>query len=317
MSYLHIENLYKDQTIFLFKECYALEKIHGTSAHISWKDGRDNITGAQTGGVLHFSSGGSKHVTFVKLFDEAALRAGFRAMGHPDVMIYGESYGGSQQGQKWRYGSALRFIAFEVRIGEHWLAVPQAEDVCKKLGLEFVHYVKVPVTVDALNAERDAPSEQAKRNGVEGDQPREGVVLRPLIELRGNDGERILSKHKRDEERETASPRPVEVDPARLAILTKATEIADEWVTPTRLTHVLDKLETDGKKLGMEQMKDIIAAMAEDVLREGAGEIVDSKEARTAIGKKTATLMKRLLEARLAAMGEGPAPETESEGTSR
>jgi hypothetical protein len=53
--------------------------------------------------------------------------------------------------------------------------------------------------------------------------------------------------------------------------------------------------------------------MVEDILREGAGEVVDSKEARTAIGKKTAVFMKRLLEARLAVIGAGPAPETESE----
>ena len=29
MSYQHILNLYKDQTILLFKECFAMEKIHG------------------------------------------------------------------------------------------------------------------------------------------------------------------------------------------------------------------------------------------------------------------------------------------------
>ena len=29
MGYIHIGNLYKDQEILLFKECYALEKIHG------------------------------------------------------------------------------------------------------------------------------------------------------------------------------------------------------------------------------------------------------------------------------------------------
>lgn len=29
MGYLKINNLYKEQTILLFKECYALEKIHG------------------------------------------------------------------------------------------------------------------------------------------------------------------------------------------------------------------------------------------------------------------------------------------------
>ena len=37
MGYAHIDNLYKEQTILMFRECYALEKIHGTSAHISWK----------------------------------------------------------------------------------------------------------------------------------------------------------------------------------------------------------------------------------------------------------------------------------------
>lgn len=30
MSYLHIPNLYKDQTILLLRECFALEKVHGT-----------------------------------------------------------------------------------------------------------------------------------------------------------------------------------------------------------------------------------------------------------------------------------------------
>ena len=36
MGYLHIENLYKNQTVLMFKELYALEKLHGTSAHIRW-----------------------------------------------------------------------------------------------------------------------------------------------------------------------------------------------------------------------------------------------------------------------------------------
>ena len=277
MGYLHIENLYKDQRILLFRECYALEKIHGTSARVAWREG-----------CVELSSGGAKAATFAALFDVARLTAAFEALGHAHVAVHGEAYGGNQQGQKWRYGDRLRFVAFDVQIGGLWLAVPQAEDVAKKLDLEFVHYARVPTDLTSLDAERDAPSEQARRNGVEGDKPREGVVLRPLLELRGNDDGRIISKHKRDEERETASPRPV-VDPARLAVLTHATEIADEWVTPTRLAHVLDKIDGD---VGMERMREVIAAMLEDVLREGVGEITDSPEARTAIGRKTAALLK-------------------------
>jgi predicted DNA-binding antitoxin AbrB/MazE fold protein len=180
---------------------------------------------------------------------------------------------------------------FEVAVGETWLAVPQAHDLVTKLGLDFVHYVKVSTDLTVLDAERDAPSEQARRNGIAGDQPREGVVLRPLVEVRLNNGERIIVKHKRDEERETKTPRKV-VDPATQAVLSKASEIADEWVTPTRLAHVLDKL---GPEVGIERMRDVIAAMVEDVLREGRGEVVDSREARAAIGKKTAETFKARL----------------------
>ena len=39
MGYLHIDNLYKAQDILNFKTCYALEKIHGTSAHLKWDNG--------------------------------------------------------------------------------------------------------------------------------------------------------------------------------------------------------------------------------------------------------------------------------------
>ena len=39
MGYLHVPNLYRPeaQAILEFKRLYALEKIHGTSAHIQWK----------------------------------------------------------------------------------------------------------------------------------------------------------------------------------------------------------------------------------------------------------------------------------------
>jgi hypothetical protein len=288
VGYLHIENLYKNQTILLFKEVYALEKIHGTSAHISWKDGQ-----------LHFFSGGEKHTNFVKLFDQEALAAGMADLGHTEVVIFGEAYGGSQQGQSWRYGKALKFVAFDVKIGEHWLDVPNAEQVSRRLGLDFVHWKKVSTDIEALNAERDAPSEQARRNGVEGDQPREGVVLRPLVEFRMNNSDRVISKHKRDAERETHTARKVD-DPAKMQVLQEAEAIALEWVTETRLDHVLDKLP---QGIGVEATGQVISAMIEDVTREASGEIVDSKEARKAIGARAAKMFRDRFKAALQASG--------------
>lgn len=277
MGYLHIDNLYKNQDILLFKECYALEKIHGTSAHITWKDGK-----------VTFFSGGEKHANFIKLFDEEKLKAGFEAIGHPEVVVFGEAYGGSQQRQAWRYGKELKFVAFDVKVGEYWLDVPNADQVVTRMGLEFVHWRKVSTDLEQLDAERDAASAQATRNGVEGFQPREGVVLRPVREFRDNGGHRLISKHKRAEERETKTDRKVD-DPEKLKVLEDADAIANEWVTPTRLEHVLDKLGP----VNIQDTPKVITAMIEDVIREGKGEIVDSKEARRAIGSLTARFFKK------------------------
>ena len=75
MGYLHIDNLYKNVDVLAFKEVYVLEKIHGTSAHIGWKVEEK----------LNFFSGGEKHENFVKLFDEAMLRAKFLEGGLRDA----------------------------------------------------------------------------------------------------------------------------------------------------------------------------------------------------------------------------------------
>jgi hypothetical protein len=275
MGYLHISNLYRDQTILLFKESYALEKIHGTSAHIGWTD------------QLVLFSGGEKHENFVSFFNKENLSTALQAIGQK-IIIYGEAYGGKQQGQSYRYGKVLKFVAFDVKIAEHWLTVPKAQEIVLSLGLEFVHYNRISTDLACIDAERDAPSQQAIRNGIIDPQPREGVVLRPLVECTLNDGSRIICKHKRDEERETKTPRKVD-DVSKLAVLENATEVANEWVTPVRLDHVLDKL---GPDIGIEKTREVIAAMVEDVLREGAQEIVDSKEVRSAIGRQAAMMFK-------------------------
>lgn len=288
MGYLHIDNLYLNQTILAFRRCYAMEKIHGTSSHIRWKDGK-----------VTFHAGGLSAEKFRSLFDLKKLEEGFQELGNPDVTVYGEAYGGKMQGQGWRYGKELKFVAFDVQIlgfqgGAEkllWLSVPKADKLVQALGLEFVHYVECDTDLASLDAERDATSAQAARNGVPGFIPREGVVLRPLEEFTTNDGDRVIVKHKRHEERETKNPREVK-DPALLEVLTEASAIADEWVTHTRLEHVLSKLSGD---LTMKDTPMVITAMIEDVLREGRKEVVDSKEARAAISRKTGQMFKSLV----------------------
>ncbi len=277
MGYMNMDNLYKNQDILLFKECYALEKIHGTSAHIRWADN-----------MVHFFSGGEKRENFIALFDADKLAEGFKAIGRDTVIINGEAYGGKQQGMSDTYGKQLKFIVFEVNIGGNWLSVPEAEQIAIGLGLEFVHYKKITTDLQSIDAERDADSVQAVRNGMGEGKKREGVVLRPLIELRKNNGARIICKHKREDFRETKKQREV-TDPAKLEVLKEAQAIAEEWVTEMRLTHVLDAFPD----ATIENTPDVIRAMIADVLKESVGEIVDSKEARKAIGSRTAQMFKK------------------------
>lgn len=273
MGYLHIDNLYKNQDILLFKECYALEKIHGTSAHVSWNKEK-----------LGFFSGGSRYETFIDIFDKEKLAIRFLKEDIGKVMIYGEAYGGKQQGMRATYGDSLKFIAFDVLIGDDcWLNVPLADEFCTNLGIEFVSYEKVSTDISILDRQRDLHSRQAVRNGVLATKPQEGVVLRPLIEMRKNHGSRIIAKHKIL--RETFTPRKVQ-DPALLVVLENAQEIATEWVTAERLRHVLDKIENPC----VECMREIIHSMLEDIKREGDGEIIWNKAVTRAISKKTVKL---------------------------
>lgn len=286
--------MYKCTDIFMFREVWALEKVHGTSAHVRFapRDGFVDVS---------FFSGDSKYAEFVKLFDPGVLEAAYLAddrLNDSHVIVYGEAYGGKLQGMKATYGEQLRFVAFDVSVGDLWLDVPDAHDVCKRLGFEFVDYRLVPCTKEALDAERDRESVQAIRNGCGPGKLREGVVLRPPKELCRKNGSRIIAKHRRREFSETKQPR--EITPEALAVLQDAQAIAEEWVTEERLTHVLDKLAGSQQLAGdgpfpweLGNTGDVCRAMLEDVKREGAGEIVWTKAAERSVGTAAAKLFKR------------------------
>jgi hypothetical protein len=316
MGYMHIENLYKNQTLLMFKKVYALEKIHGTSAHISFK--RKEIgPPLEEGGPLQveaevgFFSGGEKYENFVKIFDLEDLKKRFLEAGPKQMTVFGEAYGGKQQGMKDTYGPQLKFVAFDVQMGSRdpndpdgslWLGVESATSMVERLGLEFVAWNLVDTDLASLDRERDLPSRQAVRNGITEPRIAEGVVLRPPIEVRTNNGARLIAKHKRPEFSERKSKKDTEVTPEKLAVLTKAEEIATEWVTLTRLEHVLDKIQAKKNRPAMmEDTREVIDAMIEDVTREAKGEIVESKEAIKAISSTTAKLFSQVQRKRLEA----------------
>jgi hypothetical protein len=295
MGYLHINNLYRDQQILQFKRIYALEKIHGTSAHISWNNGR-----------VGFFSGGESYDRFVNLFNPDALEEAFLAKFGSEprhVIIYGEAYGGKQQGMSATYGPDLKFVAFDVNIDGSWLQVEQAHNFVRHFGIEFVDYEQIDSTLAEIDRCRDLPSTQAARNGAADAHLtiREGVVLRPVFEVTLNNGARLIAKHKRDEFRESKSP-AVEKNPE---LKLRASAFVEEHVTAMRFEHVVDQLirERENKLVEMTDIPALIELMRQDVLREeGDGLAFNDSEAKTlgkAIGAKVVKFVKAHVDRRL------------------
>jgi hypothetical protein len=269
-----------------------LEKVHGTSAHVQF-------TAVPNGThKMSFFSGGESYNKFISLFNQEELLKKFTNLGIPidkNFTIFGEAYCGSQQDMSHTYGPDLKFITFDVLVGDCWLDVPIAEQASISLGMEFVPYTQTATDLVFLDTLRDSDSEVSIRRGMGAGKKKEGIVLRPLKEMTTNNGKRIIAKHKRKEFSETKTHRTVELDPAKLAVLSDAEEIATEWVTLERLGHVLDKIPGHS----IQKMREIINAMVEDVKREGEGEIVFSPFVEKAIGRHAAKLYQNFLKDKL------------------
>ena len=192
------------------------------------------------------------------------------------------------------YGKTLKFVAFEVKIGDSWLDVPSAEKFVKSIGLDFVPYVRCSTDISVLDAERDKPSEQAKKLGEGDNWPREGIVIRPLVEVVKNNGERIVAKHKGEAFAEVKTKR--EVDPTQLERIREALQHADEWVTKNRLENILSHIPEPHT---IQMTGSIIKTMVEDIEREGKDEILLTKELKGQIGKQAAKLYKDYLQSKL------------------
>jgi len=294
MAYMnHINNLYDHkhgQDILLFKEAWAMEKVDGSGAKLCLKRNEETHGNIE----IQYHSGGASHEMFIKLFNEENLKKVFNEVALSDNTefdIYGESAGGKIQKMSQTYGPNLFFIAYGVFVNnKHWLNLPEAEKLCGKFGLEFVPYTRVTTDIESLDKAKLAFSQLAIRKGMGDNKIMEGVVLLPIVEMTKNNGQRIISKHKRDEFRESASPKKV-IDPDKIKLIEDAEQIANEYVVLERLKHVLSNIPDHS----IEKTGDIIKAMIADVEREGEFECVITDQARKAIGKKTAVIYKEYL----------------------
>jgi hypothetical protein len=271
MGYMHIKLLHKyPDFLKLFQQIYALEKIHGTSAWLTYTKGQH----------IQYHSGGSDIKDFMLLFNSDELEKELDKIldeySKDSIRIHGEAYGGKMQKMWKTYGSKLKFVALDVFMCDKFLNVEDAEAVVKRLNLEFVDYVCGPNTIEFIEEQTNRDSIQAIRNGMGLGNSREGIILRPLEETY-IEGKRIILKHKTKEFSETRTNHKLG---EQVKVIENEQEITDEYLTDERCRHVIDRIiqNREKKEIGFTDVKTFLELMVEDIRREAEGEIVWSKK---------------------------------------
>ena len=161
------------------------EKVDGTNIRVIVQDG--NIT---FGGKTDNAQIPAKLV--------ARLEAMFLAEPHksnllakmPEGVLYGEGFGAGIQKVGRNYAPYVNFCLFDVNCGGWWLRRDDVHDIGAALGLQVA-----PLIANGTLAEMEC----LVRNGFLsnwGPFPAEGLVARPMVELKTRAGHRIITKLK-------------------------------------------------------------------------------------------------------------------------
>ena len=106
------------------------------------------------------------------------------------MCLYGEGYGAGIQKVGANYSPINRFALFDVKIGDVWLERHNVQDIADRLEIEDVPIIGTGTLDDMV---------EIARRGFKstwGDFQAEGIVARPLVEMRRRTGERIITKIK-------------------------------------------------------------------------------------------------------------------------
>ena len=113
----------------------------------------------------------------------------FKTIFDCPVCFYGEGYGaGIQKGGKYRQDQ--NFTLFDVKIGDWWLQRKDVLDIASKLGIGIV-----PAFAGGSLIRMVGMAKNGFRSNW-GDFLAEGIVARPVIELKTRNGDRIITKIK-------------------------------------------------------------------------------------------------------------------------
>jgi ATP-dependent RNA circularization protein (DNA/RNA ligase family) len=164
------------------------EKVDGTNIRVMWDPcpiGTQVMFAGRTGNaqIPTFLFSKLQEVFTPDLFkDEFAEQP---------ITLYGEGYGAKIQKGGGNYiPDGVDFILFDILIGEWWLKREDVEELAGRLGLDVVPIVGEGTLDDAISYVKSSPKSRW------GDFNAEGIVLKPAVELKARNGQRIITKLK-------------------------------------------------------------------------------------------------------------------------
>lgn len=165
---------------------YFTEKIDGTNIRIHWDGHKVEFAGRTDRAQIPKSLMDYLTNTFGSMEAEEMFEQKF---GETDVILFGEGYGiGIQKGGAYR--DDVSFILFDVLIGDTWLKRESVEDIATAFGIDIVPIIFVGNLQQAVNFVKTKPKSTI------GTANMEGLVGRPVIEMKDRLGKRVIVKIK-------------------------------------------------------------------------------------------------------------------------
>lgn len=218
---------------------------------------------------------------FIQYVLESGLdKKGIEAFQGHDTLLFGEWHGSGTPKKNWpqvqkgiRYISGNDFRVFDVKVDGKFVPQNEVAGLAAKVGLKTmpVLYRGKP-DQKVFDSLIDTMSKVGEENGiVDPENTIEGLVIRPPEFVWNEKGSPIMAKYKIGKWAERASEQShPRTQPKKKVILEGAAEFAKEFVTETRLEHVLDQLREAGIPIEKSSLGEVLKRMGQDIKREGA-----------------------------------------------
>lgn len=189
-----IEGSFRDETLKYLYDCGAkftcTEKVDGTNTGVVWDGHNVSFQGRTERAQIPTPLVNYLTATFGGTTNEELFEQKF---GEMNVILFGEGYGPKIQNGG-GYRDDVSFILFDVYLPDQdlWLKREDVEDIAKTFGIDVVPVIMTGTLQEAIDFVKTKPMSTIGKKQA----PMEGLVCRPVVELRDRRGKRVIVKIK-------------------------------------------------------------------------------------------------------------------------